>query len=72
MPGSTSMTARYQNRITSSGGMLRKISMYTVAIARISQLLESREMPTMSPRIVAMTIEKIDAMIVSTSPASSM
>ncbi|MNL06174.1 hypothetical protein D3C87_1268050 [compost metagenome] len=46
-------TAKYQNRICSSGGMLRKTSTYTVATLAMIQFFDSRDTPTMNPRIVA-------------------
>ncbi|MCY1423936.1 hypothetical protein D9M71_396640 [compost metagenome] len=52
-PGMVRKTAKYQNRICSKGGMLRKISTYTVASLLMIQFDDSRATPTMKPRMVA-------------------
>ncbi|MNJ65359.1 hypothetical protein D3C77_613680 [compost metagenome] len=52
-PGSGPITAKYQKKICSSGGMLRNVSIYTVASWRISQFGDKRAMPRMKPRMVA-------------------
>ncbi len=52
-PGMVRNTAKYQNRICSSGGMLRNTSTYTVASLLMIQFCDSRATPMMNPRIVA-------------------
>jgi hypothetical protein len=55
-PGRIASTPRYQKKMTSSGGMLRKVSTYTWQNLRISQLRDSRPMPTTNPMMVAVTM----------------
>ncbi|MDT4885002.1 hypothetical protein FQZ97_1211920 [compost metagenome] len=52
-PGRVRNTAKYQNRICSSGGMLRKVSTYTVASLLIIQFGDNRATPIMNPSRVA-------------------
>ncbi|MNR43620.1 hypothetical protein D3C85_1622590 [compost metagenome] len=55
-PGRVRNTAKYQNRICNNGGMLRKVSTYTVASLLIIQFGDSRATPMMNPSSVARTI----------------
>ncbi|MNS99634.1 hypothetical protein D3C72_1340420 [compost metagenome] len=52
-PGRVRNTAKYQNRICNSGGMLRKVSTYTVASLLIIQFGDKRATPMMNPSRVA-------------------
>ncbi|MNH14451.1 hypothetical protein D3C79_740430 [compost metagenome] len=52
-PGRVRNTAKYQNRICNSGGMLRKVSTYTVASLLIIQFGDNLATPMMKPRSVA-------------------
>ncbi|MNV68039.1 hypothetical protein D3C71_1608680 [compost metagenome] len=52
-PGRVRNTAKYQNRICNNGGMLRKVSTYTVASLLIIQFGDNRATPMMKPRSVA-------------------
>ncbi len=54
-PGRVRNTAKYQNRICNSGGMLRKVSTYTVASLLIIQFGDSLATPMMKPSSVAST-----------------
>ena len=59
-PGMVRKTAKYQNRICSKGGILRKTSTYTVASLLIIQFDDKRATPMIKPRTVARTIPMTD------------
>ena len=67
-PGSGRSTAKYQKKICSNRGMLRSISIYTIEIFEISQLVESRATPTMKPRIVASITPQTEIQMVFSRP----
>jgi hypothetical protein len=68
MAGRVRTTAKYQNTIWISTGVFLKISTYTWAVLRSSQLAESRNTPIRTPSTVASTIPTAATRIVFTSP----